>query len=106
MSTDFDNIEVKNNPEQHRYEIEVNGHLAELVYSRRGNSITYMHTGVPRELEGHGIANRLAHAALEDARRQKLTVYPACPFVSAYIRKHNEYIALLSESDKKHFTNE
>ena len=36
-----------------------------------------------------------AHAALEDARARWLTVVPQCPFIASYIRRHQEYVALV-----------
>ena len=66
-----------------------------LPMSGRGNHIIFLHTGVPEALAGHGIANKLASFALEEARSQKLTVVPLCPFVASYIRHHQEYLSLL-----------
>lgn len=102
----YDSIEVKNNTEAHRYEANIDEHLAVLTYVKRGNHITFLHTGVPTELEGHGVANKLVHTALEDARAQQLTVTPMCPFVAAYIRHHQEYLSLLSESEREPFLQE
>ena len=97
---DNNQIEVRNNTAAHRYEVELDGQLAILTYSQRGNQIAFLHTGVPEELEGHGIANALAQTALEDARAQHHMVVPACPFVAAYIRRHPEYLSLLSDTEK------
>ncbi len=57
--------------------------------------IVFTHTEVPEALEGHGIAAKLAHTALEHARAQRLTVVPLCPFVASYIRRHAEYQGLV-----------
>jgi len=100
MSTDFERIEVKNNEDEQQYEVKAEGHTAMLVYEREGNSITFLHTEVPPALEGHGIASMLAHTALEDARAQQLSVVPLCPFVASYIRRHPEYLSLLSEGEQ------
>ncbi len=100
MSTDNNQIKITNNTQEERYEVWVDGHVAELVYEREGDQITYLHTGVPRELEGRGIGSQLAHAALEDARNQHLTVVPLCPFVKIYIQRHPEYLSLLSEEQR------
>ena len=97
---DYDTIEVKNNPEAQRYEVSIDEHVAVLTYTKRAKHITFLHTGVPAELEHHGIANKLAQAALEDARTQKLTVTPMCPFVASYIRHHPEYLSLVSKADQ------
>jgi predicted GNAT family acetyltransferase len=106
MSIDYDHVEVKNNEAKQRYEIRIDDQLAELKYERDGNGIVYIHTGVPPALEGHGLANKLAHTALEDARAAKLTVVPQCPFVAQYIREHSEYLPLLSPSERPRILHE
>jgi len=60
-----------------------------------GPNITFTHTEVPEELEGQGIASQLARFALEDARACGLAVIPLCPFINAYIRRHQEYLPLV-----------
>ena len=100
MSTDFEQIDVKNNEDEQQYEVKIEEHTAMLAYEREGDSITFLHTEVPPALEGHGIASKLAKAALEDARTQGLSVVPLCPFVASYIRRHPEYLSLLSEAEQ------
>ena len=89
-------LTVTNNEAQQRYEVQVDGSLAVVQYERRGNEIVLLHTDVPEALEGRGVGSALARSALEDARARDLTVVPVCPFVSAYIRKHPEYLALVA----------
>ncbi len=100
MSSD-DQIEVKNNVDKQRYEAQVDEHLAELTYHRQGDKITYVHTEVPDEMEGRGIGGSLAHTALEDARAQNLSIVPQCPFVAAYVQKHEEYHSLLTREERE-----
>src|ERR1700730_15632707 len=103
MSAQEESVEVTNNQVEQQYEIRSGGDVAVLVYERNGTSIAYMHTGVTQTMEGHGIASKLARAALEDARAQKLSVQPYCPFVRAYIQRHPEYMSLLTKADKERF---
>jgi uncharacterized protein len=102
MSPDDQEIAVTNNEAKRRYEAWVDGHLAVLTYEREGDSIIYLHTGVPSAVSGRGIANLLAKTALDEARAQKRIVVPQCPFVAAYIRRHPEYLALVAESQRAH----
>jgi predicted GNAT family acetyltransferase len=46
---------------------------------------------VEESCEGRGFGSRLAAAALDDARRQGLGVFPLCPFIVHYIEQHPEY---------------
>ncbi len=100
MSIDDSHIEVKQNEAEQRYEISVDNQLAVLEYEQKENQITYLHTGVPQTLEGHNLANKLVHVALEDARSAKLTVVPVCRFVASYIRRHQEYLSLLTPQEQ------
>lgn len=100
MSADSEHTDVTNNENEQHYEVHVGDQLAVLEYERQGTHITYIHTGVPPALEGHGIASELAHTALEDARKEHLTVSPQCPFVASYIREHTEYLPLVSKAEQ------
>jgi predicted GNAT family acetyltransferase len=103
MSSGEQGITVTNNEAKQRYEASVNGHLAVLTYERQGDTIIYLHTGVPSAVAGRGIANVLARTALDEAREQKLAVVPLCQFVAVYIRRHPEYLPLVSESQRAQF---
>jgi uncharacterized protein len=63
--------------------------------------IVFLHTEVPKAIEGHGVAGKLARAALEYARDEGLGVIARCPFVAAYVRRHPEYQALLPKEERE-----
>jgi predicted GNAT family acetyltransferase len=86
---------VIHNPEQSRFEIVQDGHTAELVYRLKPDKIVMVHTGVPQELEGRGLAKELAVAGLAYAREHGLKVVPLCPFVAGYVKQHPEYLDLI-----------
>ncbi len=81
---------VRDNAERRRFELDADGHVAFSNYRREGDTITFLHTEVPKELEGHGIGSELVRGALEIARAQGLKIKALCPFVAAYIKKHPE----------------
>ncbi len=83
---------VRDNPQRSRFELDADGHIAFSNYRRDGNTITFMHTEVPKELEGRGIGSALVRGELEIARAQGLTIAATCPFVRAYIAKHPESV--------------
>jgi predicted GNAT family acetyltransferase len=85
------NLNIENNDSAHRWEAHVDQHLAVAEYRRKANTIFFIHTEVPRELEGQGVGSRLVKTALDDARAQHLVVVPFCPFVAGYIRRHPPY---------------
>jgi predicted GNAT family acetyltransferase len=87
--------DVVNNKAHHRFELEVEGHLAASYYKIEGGVITFIHTEVPAELGGKGVGSRLVKGALDQVRSEGLKVIAQCPFVKAYIEKHSEYADLL-----------
>lgn len=91
--------EVRHNKEQRRYEMEVEGLTSVADYRLQGDKILFTHTGVPRELEGRGIAGKIVKFALDDARAQNLRVVPLCSYVVSYIKRHPEYQDLLAEGN-------
>lgn len=84
---------VIDNSEKKRFEIHVDGHIAFEDYEYFDGGIAYLHTEVPPELGGRGIASFLIRYILDDAAAKGLKVKPVCPFVRAYIEKHPEYQA-------------
>ena len=104
MDIDFNTVVVENNPAARRYQAQVGEHLAVAEYRLDGDTITFTHTQVPKQLEGHGIANKLAYTALEDARARQLTVVPLCPFIASYIRRHQEYLTLVDPAHRARVT--
>jgi predicted GNAT family acetyltransferase len=91
-------LQVTKNVAANRWEVVLDSHTAFAEYFVRGSVVTFPHTLVPAELEGRGIASRLAKAALEDARARGLTVVPRCPFFHRYIERHPEYENLVDSS--------
>jgi len=86
---------VRDNAQRHRFELDADGHVAFSNYNRAGDVITFMHTEVPKELNGRGIGSALVRGMLDIARTQGLKVVAKCPFVAAYVAKHPEYADLL-----------
>lgn len=93
--TGDDMSDVINNKDHHRYELEVEGHLATEHYKLDGNVITFEHTDVPKELGGKGVGSKLVQGALDQVRAAGLKLIPECPFVKAWIEKHPAYADLV-----------
>jgi uncharacterized protein len=80
-----------------RYVTVVDGHEAEMTYSRAGTSrIIIDHTDVPKELGGRGAGVALVRRAVEDARAAGIKIIPLCPFAKAQIEKHKEWQDILA----------
>src|SRR5258708_3069219 len=83
-----DEPRVVDNEAEHRFELRLDGHLAELVYRQNGRRFVLVHTEVPDALEGRGVGGRLVTAAIEHAARNGLTVVPLCPFARGWLERH------------------
>jgi uncharacterized protein len=95
---------VRNNPEQSRYEIAVEGELAGFAqYRERPRLLALTHTEIDERFEGRGLGGELISFALDDARERGLAVLPFCPFVNAYIQRHPEYVELVPEDYREQF---
>jgi uncharacterized protein len=79
---------VTDNQAESRFELRVDGRLAELLYRRNGNRLVLIHTEVPVELEGRGLGGTLVRAAIDRAVREGMTVVPLCPFARSWLERH------------------
>jgi RimJ/RimL family protein N-acetyltransferase/predicted GNAT family acetyltransferase len=79
---------VTDNAAAARFEVWVDGHLAELLYRQDGQRLVLIHTEVPAALDGHGLGGRLVMAAVDRAARDGLTIVPLCPFARAWLARH------------------
>lgn len=90
-------MEVRDHPEELRYELLDDGQLVgEILYRREPDRIALVHTEVSPALEKRGLASRLVAGALDDIRSNGLRVVPICPFVRSYLRRHDEYADLVT----------
>lgn len=78
-----------------RFELEREGKTAYLEYNLAGNILQLIHTEVPTESRGLGLASELSKSALDWARENNVKVDVICPVVWTYIEKHPEYRDLM-----------
>jgi len=88
-------MDVTHQLDAQEFSTEVEGYRAELQYRLRDGVMTIVHTGVPDEIGGRGVAAELTRVALETARANGWKVVPACAYAEAFIRRHREYQDLL-----------
>ena len=85
--------EVRDNPDESRFEAYVDGQLAGYsAYLLAGSTLTFVHTEVDDAYEGQGVGSSLVRQSLDQLReREGLRVTASCPFVRAWMRRHPEY---------------
>jgi len=86
--------DVRHNPAENRFELEIDGSLALAEYRLADGVMTFTHTESPPALQGRGAASKLIHGALLQARAQGLKVRATCSFVVAYLKRHREFADL------------
>lgn len=84
-----------NNTDRKRFELELDSKTAFIDYQLEGDTISMLHTEVPRDLEGKGIGSMIAGKALDYATIHDLKVIPSCAFIADYIRKNPKYHSVL-----------
>jgi predicted GNAT family acetyltransferase len=89
-------IDIKHFAQDSRFVAIVDGHECVLDYDLRGNVMTIVHTGVPTEVGGRGIAGDITRFALDFARASGWKIVPACSYANAFIQRHHEYADLLA----------
>jgi predicted GNAT family acetyltransferase len=95
---------VRDDRDASRYVLDVDGTQAGYAeYHRHRDVIAFIHTVIDPAYEGRGLASTLIRYALDDARAQGLAVQPFCPFVRAYISRHDEYRDLVPRDEWERF---
>lgn len=84
---------VRDNPDQQRFEITVDGEFAGVAdYRIDDGKVLMPRVEVLPQFEGKGVGSTLVRQALDTIREERWgTVVPMCPFVDVYIRRHAEY---------------
>ena len=97
-------MSIRDNQDQHRYEIHVSDEVAGFVqYRRREGLIAFIHTEIDPRFEGQGLGSQLIAGVLDEARAAGVRVLPFCPFVNGYISRHPEYVDLVPEDFRPEF---
>jgi hypothetical protein len=91
-------IEVRDNPAAHRFELLVDGEVGgEAIYRWREGAVIVTHSEVDRKFRGQGLAGELARRTLDQIRERDLRVVPLCPFFAHYVEEHPEYSDIVDE---------
>lgn len=94
MSADAGAVEITRLDERHRYQLVVDGERAGFAqYRLEPGRVVFTHTVVKPEYEGRGLGSRLAKFVLDDAVARGERIVPECPFIAAYLRRHDDYAA-------------
>ena len=87
----MNDIAIRHDAQQQRFDTEADGHAAHLEYRRHGDVLTITHTEVPEAIGGRGIAARLVQAVVDFAQARGLKIDPRCAYAEAWMRRHPGY---------------
>ena len=84
--------EVRENPEHRRFELPIEDDAIAAAYYRPADGrLVFIHTEVPSEFSGMGIATELARGTFELLRESGRKATLRCPFMVHFFAKHPEY---------------
>jgi predicted GNAT family acetyltransferase len=87
---------IIDNKEKQQFELHLDGEVARLEYRWYGRDLALMYTWVPEHLRLKGIGSRLAQYAFEYAKEKEHMLIIYCDFISAFLKSHPEYAAVVS----------
>ncbi len=93
----YSEIPLINNEAIHNFELIVDGARSFIDYKLKGDKIYLIHTEVPIELEGHGVAAALVEKVFNYIEEHHLKLVPLCAYVAAYLKRHPEWNRLVAE---------
>ncbi|HEY0668832.1 MAG TPA: GNAT family N-acetyltransferase [Sphingobacteriaceae bacterium] len=91
----YEEIELIDNKAQHNFELWVEGKRSFIDYKKKGDRVYLIHTQVPEELEGRGIAAALVEKTLIYLEKNKLRLVPLCPYTQSFLKRHPEWNRLI-----------
>ena len=91
----YEDIQLNNNSAIHNFEIFVDGHRAFIDYKQHGDKYFLIHTEVPQELEGKGVAAALVEKVFKYLEANNFKMVPYCAYIKAYLKRHPEWERLI-----------
>lgn len=93
-------MEIQNDTEKSKFVMNLEQAEARIDYKRGpGNCYNLLHTIVPPEAQGQGIASKLVAAAVATAKKEKVKVVATCSYVQKWFENHPEEKPILETTD-------
>jgi len=91
------NHEFNDNKEAHNFEMFVDGQRSFIDYQKEGKLVYLLHTEVPEDQTGEGIAAALVEKTLQYLEENDLMAVPNCSYVRAFVKRHPEWERIVAE---------
>ncbi len=99
-----DDLTVHDDPDARRFELRSGDEVVGWVdYLPAGPSVIFSHTEIAPGHEQQGLGSVLVGQALDVVRDRGTTVIPTCPFTTAFIQRHPEYVDVVDPSLRGRF---
>ena len=92
----YNDLPLINNQAIHNFELLVDDHRAFIDYQQRGDKYFLIHTEVPVELEGHGVAATLVEKTFNYIEASNCKIVPYCAYIKAFLKRHPEWERLVA----------
>lgn len=83
--------DLLNNKESHQFEMYVDGKKSFIEYQQEDDVLYLVHTEVPEEQGGKGIAADLVEKTFNYLEEQNLKVVPECSYVQAFLKRNPDW---------------
>lgn len=84
-------MDIIHNSDKKIFSIIVNGYTGYVNYEIENGELDILHTIVPPQIGGQGIASQLVKTAYEYALSNNLQPAATCSYAVAWLQKHPEY---------------
>lgn len=84
--------EITHLPEKNKFVAQVDGETAWVEYTIYKEYLNILHTYVPREIGGRGVASALVETAYTYARENGMTPQATCSYAVLWLRRHPEFM--------------
>jgi predicted GNAT family acetyltransferase len=95
----YQDIPLINNEALHNFELIIDDKRSFIDYKQKGDKIYLIHTEVPEELEGMGVAAAIVEKTFNYIESNHLKMVPLCVYVLAFLKRHPEWNRLLAVHD-------
>jgi predicted GNAT family acetyltransferase len=95
----YENIPLVNNEALHNFELIIDDARSFIDYKQKGDKVYLIHTEVPHEMEGKGIAPALVEKTFIYLEQHNLKIVPLCTYMVTYLKRHPEWNRLLVDNN-------
>jgi predicted GNAT family acetyltransferase len=97
-------LDVLETSDGRRFELWEDGELAGYADTVTADGVVAVpHTEVEPARTGRGLAGELVRVLLDTTRSRGQQVLPQCPYVSAWIRRHPDYVDLVPPDRRREY---